>query len=105
MDTVFKCSGTKMDSIKKNIEEAKKYMDQAYVDAVDLQKLITAKEDWTGKSELVAEAFLDLVVQYQKDFYGEESPTAKAISALKELDANLDSFFTKWEDYVELEKY
>ena len=105
MNTIFQCSGSKMDSIKTNIENAKKYMDQAYLQALALQHLITDKEDWTGKTELVAEAFLDLVVQYQKAFNGSESPTAKAISALEELDTNLDSFFTKWEDYVNLKEF
>lgn len=103
MNTLFKCDGAAMDSIKTNLVQAQSYMDQAYTDALELQKEIEAKEDWTGNAELVAEGFLDILVQYQKEFYGVANPQAKAIVALNELDTNLDSFFSTWEDYLALE--
>ena len=92
-----------MDSIKTHLVNAQSYMNQAYSDALALQKEIVSKEDWTGNSELVAEGFLDILVQYQKAFYGAENPQAEAISALNELDTNLDNFFSDFEDYVALE--
>ncbi len=103
MNTLFKCDGAAMDSIKTNLVQAQSYLNQAYTDALKLQKEIESKEDWTGKSELVAEGFLDILVQYQKDFYGVENPQSKAIIALNELDTNLDNFFSTWEDYLALE--
>ena len=92
-----------MDSIKDNLVQAQSYMDQAYSQALQLQKEIVSKEDWTGKSELVAEGFLDILVQYQKAFYGVQNPQAQAIVALNELDTNLENFFSTWEDYLNLE--
>lgn len=92
-----------MDKIKEHLVNAQSYMDQAYSDAQTLQKEISSKEDWTGNSELVAEGFLDILVQYQKAFNGVENPQAEAISALNELDTNLENFYSSFEDYVALE--
>ena len=103
MNTLFKCDGEKMDSIKKNLENAQSYLDLVYSQAITLQKEINAKEDWTGNAELVAEGFLDILVQYQTEFYGEENPQKEAISALEELDTNLDNFFSEWGDYTALQ--
>jgi hypothetical protein len=103
MNTLFKCDGASMDSIKGNLVQAQSYMNQAYSQALKLQKEIEAKEDWTGNAELVAEGFLDILVQYQKAFHGSENPQEEAISALKELDTNLDNFFANWQDYTALE--
>ena len=103
MSTLFKCDGEQMDAIKKNLVIARSNMNQAYNEAVALQKKITAKEAWTGNAELVAEGFLDILVQYQEAFHKADNPQTEAIKALQELDTNLDNFFSTWEDYVALE--
>ena len=104
MSTVFKCDGEAMDSIKSNLIRAKAYMKTAYDEAVSLQNDITSQEHWTGNAELVAEDFLNLLVQYQSAFNEADNPQEQAIDAFNELDENLDAFYSSWEDYVALER-
>ena len=90
MNTLFKCDGAEMDDIKMKLVSARSNMNKAYTEAVALQSRIAAKEEWTGNAELVAEGFLDILVQYQGAFYAKENPQTEAIQALQELDTNLD---------------
>lgn len=103
MNTLFQCDGSEMDEIKRNLVSARSNMNKAYTDALALQERIVAKEAWTGNAELVAEGFLDILVQYQEAFYKDNNPQTQAINALIELDTNLDAFFTTWQDYLNLE--
>ena len=95
----FKYDGEVMPKVIKNIVDAQSYMNKAYMTALKLQKELESKEYWTGKSELVAEGFLDLMVQYQKDFYGVNNPQAKAVSALTDLQNNVSEFYENFDEY------
>lgn len=102
-NTFFKCDGEGIVEIEANIVAAQNYMDKAYTDALALQKELQSREKWTGNSELVAEAFLDLLVQYQAEFYGEGNPQDLAEKALIELKKNMSDFFKNFPEYVALE--
>ena len=101
----FKCNGYQMRITKNMLEGVQEYMDEAYTAAISLQEELQKRENWTGQSELVAEAFLDLLIQYQKDFYGEGNPQELAISAVKELNNNVKSFYDTYPDYIALKEY
>ena len=104
-DTFFKCDGAEMRVIKNMLSTAQNYMDDAYTAATSLQTELQKKEKWTGKSELVAEAFLDLMIQYQTDFYGEGNPQELAISAVKELNDTVADFYDNISDYKTLKEF
>ena len=104
MSIEFMCNGEGMEAIRTNMINAQAYMKQAYDDALSLQSDITAKEHWTGNAELVAEDFLNLLIQYQTAFNESDNPQEQAINAFNELNDNLDAFYSSWEDYVALER-
>ena len=103
MGAEFKCDGAAMEGIRNNLKEATVHMGSAYRRAKKLHETLGAKADWTGKSELVAEGFLDILVQYQKSLYGSDTPNMQAIAALNELNTNLENFYNNWEQYTKLE--
>ena len=103
MSTEFKCDGEAMEAIRNNLKNATVNMGSAYRRAKKLHERLSAKEKWTGNSELVAEGFLDILVQYQKSLYGAGTPNMQAIDALNELNTNLESFYEDWEIYTRLE--
>ncbi|MBQ6464537.1 MAG: hypothetical protein IJJ59_14515 [Pseudobutyrivibrio sp.] len=101
----YKCDGFQMRVTKNMLGAVQDYMDEAYIAATNLQAELQKKEKWTGQSELVAEAFLDLLVQYQKDFYGDGNPQELAISAVKELNDNVSDFYDNFPDYNTLKEF
>lgn len=103
MAAEFKCDAQAMMGIKENLKEAYINMGSAYRKGKDLHETLAAKADWTGNAELVAEGFLDILVQYQRALYGSDTPDLEAIAALRELEENLATFYEGWEQYTELE--
>ena len=104
MSEKFKCDGDAMEEVRNKLKEATVYLGRSYRRAKKLHETLEAKADWTGNAELVAEGFLDILVQYQKAFYGSGTPNMQAIAALNELNTNLENYYSTWEYYTRLEE-
>lgn len=103
MSIVFKCDGISMGAVKKELADARVSMMKAYFAGLKLQEEIKGKQYWTGKTQMVAEAFLDILIQYQTALHGPDAPQAEAIEALNELDKNLEDYYESWKEYQDLE--
>jgi len=99
----FKCVTDDLYNIKKELDEIQTILDDAYKKAMQVKNDLSSPEIWSGESQLVGDAFMDLVTQYHymlsKDGAG---PVKEASDGLQNYLDKDDVFYEEWSEYQEI---
>lgn len=104
MSDFAKCNGSEFSLLQNDLISVQTLLQDAYNRVSKLQASIN-QGDWTGKSKVAMQAYLDLLLQYHGAFIGKQSnPVQEAVNALNELIKNLENFYDQCKVYQDLEK-
>lgn len=102
----FKLDGDKMNLAMSDMQKICTEMNETYTQFVALLNDITSEDAWEGKSKQTFLAYADLLKQYHQKFTDNDSnnPIKLALDAFKELESNVDSFYSDFEQYKKMEE-
>lgn len=101
----FEITSSNMIEIRIKLEEINTNVDEALCKLKTLLSDIETEEMWKGESEITFMLYMDLLKQYQTSFSSsaESCPITQAIDALKDCEKNVESFYSDFNEYKNME--
>lgn len=98
-----------MNQVLADLQMVQEKMESSYDKVKQLTDRIETQGEWEGKERDTFLVYLKLMQEYHKCFTDccgkkRENPLQEAEDALKELEANVDSFYTSFPEYQNIEK-
>lgn len=105
----FKCDGSVLNNVSRELESIQELINDSYNIANNVYSQIESGISWEGESQKAMIAFMDLCLQYHKMFIGISigisndfidnriycAPILKAINTFKELEKNIENFYSE----------
>lgn len=106
---VVKVSGADMNSLMGDLQSIQEKMESSYQKVKQLKERIENQGDWEGKERDTFLTYFKLMAEYHRCFTdscgkNRENPLKEAMDALKELETHVDSFYTEFPEYRNIEK-
>lgn len=101
----FKMSGTNMNQLLTDLTAVQQGLNDSYELLSLLMSCIDTEQAWKGKAKDTFWAYMGLLEQYHASFTdnSENNPVKLAIDALKELEENVNNFYTDYQQYIDME--
>lgn len=108
METI-KVSGADMNDLMKDLKNIQEKMESSYEKVKQLKERIENQGKWKGKERDSFLTYFKLMAEYHRCFTdscgkNRENPLKEAIEALEELETHVDSFYTEFPEYRNIEK-
>lgn len=101
----FQITSSNMISIRTKLEEVNTNVDESFEKLTTLLSNIDTDKAWEGESANTFWCYMDLMKQYHGAFSSssESCPITQAIKALKDCEGNVESFYSDFEEYKNME--
>lgn len=101
----FTLNGEKLKALTEDLKKIQEKLDAEYDKSKNLILDIESEKVWTGQSADVFLTFMYLLEQYHKSFTSasNENPIGEAIDSLAELEENVDTFYSDFDEFRTME--